>query len=500
VPWDKIALRWTEFKAGTIGSGTGLFPAYTLMAVNAAGQKFRLTDGLITAEPELSFVADGVTPWELELWEGIVPSNMHRLWHDTNKTGPKIKLNPGKNLLGYYVSAIPPDNTDYEYVDFKWINVYLRTLSIDPADLAGQTNQDYTFTAIIDNPPDLVEYEWYVDGDQKKSGKENQFSYKFNKENTYSISVKLRDPASGGYIGEASAVANIYGVPYTNLSITPSTSTGEPHKDYKFTAITANPPGEPIYEWFVDGKSRSVDDKNSTYLKFDTAGRHEIVVTLVDNRAGSTVGRASAVIEITMSTGLLNIGSVPAGADIYLNGQKQRYQTNTKYTNIEAADYTVELRKPGYRDYSATAKVAAGRLTELWAKLEAIESTQEPTTPPEPITPTNPSIDGTYSGSWVSGNSGIQNSARVTIKGNTATAVINDGARGNFTIVATRTPNQSWEGENLHFPCRVGGVVAKEGCYAIISIGANGSFCYIQYSVGGGGDTRNQGTKLTKEN
>lgn len=83
------------------------------------------------------------------------------------------------------------------------------------------------------------------------------------------------------------------------LAIEPSTSTGEPNKDYKFTALTPNPPGEPIYEWFVDGKSKGFSDKNWTYLKFDTVGRHEIMVTLVDNRAGSTVGRASAVIEIT---------------------------------------------------------------------------------------------------------------------------------------------------------------------------------------------------------
>lgn len=376
VTWDKIAQRWGEFKAGTIGTGTGLFPAYTLMVVNATGQRFRLTDGLITAEPELSVMVDGFIPWELYLYEGIVPSNIHSLWHDTTKNLPKITLKPGKNLLGFYVRAIPPNNTDYKYVDFRWVNVYLQTLTIVPDDLSGQTNQDYIFTARMDNPPDWVEYEWYLDGAQKQSGKENQFSYKFNKENTYNISVRLRDPASGGYMGEASAVANIYGVPYTNLSITPSNSTGELNKDYKFTAITTNPPGDPIYEWFVDGKSKSVDDKNSTYLKFDMAGRHEIVVTLVDNRAGSTVGRASAVIEIT-GAGSLNIGSVPAGADIYLNGQKQRYLTNTKFTNIEAGTYTVSLKKAGYKDYSASAIVEAGKSTELWAKLEA--DTKAPT-------------------------------------------------------------------------------------------------------------------------
>jgi len=71
--------------------------------------------------------------------------------------------------------------------------------------------------------------------------------------------------------------------------------------------------------------------------------------------------------------GSLIIGSVPSGADIYLNGQSLGYQTTHNFVNnIDAGTYTVGMKKAGYKDYSATAIVASGRLTELWAKLEAL--------------------------------------------------------------------------------------------------------------------------------
>jgi hypothetical protein len=87
---------------------------------------------------------------------------------------------------------------------------------------------------------------------------------------------------------------------------------------------------------------------------------------------------------LQLAKGTLNIGSVPAGADIYIDGQKQGSQTPSNNI-VEARTYKVGLKKAGYKDYSATATVAEGRITELWAKLEAAEST--------PVT----SYDGVYS-------------------------------------------------------------------------------------------------------
>ncbi len=89
---------------------------------------------------------------------------------------------------------------------------------------------------------------------------------------------------------------------------------------------------------------------------------------------------------LQLAKGTLNIGSVPAGADIYIDGQKQGSQTPANNI-VEARTYKVGLKKAGYKDYSATATVMEGRITELWAKLEAVESepasTQQPTKPAE---------------------------------------------------------------------------------------------------------------------
>ncbi|MDD5494506.1 MAG: PEGA domain-containing protein, partial [Dehalococcoidia bacterium] len=77
---------------------------------------------------------------------------------------------------------------------------------------------------------------------------------------------------------------------------------------------------------------------------------------------------------LQLAKGTLNISSVPAGADIYINGQKQGSQTPANKI-IEPGTYTVGLRKSGYKDYSTTVTVAEGRIRELSAKLEAVPST-----------------------------------------------------------------------------------------------------------------------------
>jgi hypothetical protein len=163
-------------------------------------------------------------------------------------------------------------------------------------------------------------------------------------------------------------------------------------------SFTANPDSIALGEgttlwWSTSGATEVYLDGNPVsaeyHIGFFPTQTHRYVLT-ARNAAGATVSRNLTVTVAAQqepqqsAKGSLKIGSVPAGADIYINGQKQNYQTTVNFTNVEAGTYTVGLKKAGYKDYSATAIVADGRLTELWAKLEAIQSTPTPTPSPQP--------------------------------------------------------------------------------------------------------------------
>jgi hypothetical protein len=57
--------------------------------------------------------------------------------------------------------------------------------------------------------------------------------------------------------------------------------------------------------------------------------------------------------------GLIFVSSQPAGADVYINGSLQKFQTNSK-TNLRSGTYTVRLARDGYTEWNRTITVAGG--------------------------------------------------------------------------------------------------------------------------------------------
>lgn len=208
VDWRQLTKRWGEFYEKTIGAG--LFPAYTLMLVNDKGPRYPLLDGFITGEEMLSVELDMLPPstiWELSVYQAGG-------WITPVKWWTKIKLNPGRNLLGFLIKAFPDTGADFEYIDFKWVNVYLQTLVIKPEfSEPGEPNTPLRFYVTFEDEstklPANVRYEWDRGSAELVNQSENKVTLKWLKEGQFSIAVKVYDAAKNELLGEAQKAVQI---------------------------------------------------------------------------------------------------------------------------------------------------------------------------------------------------------------------------------------------------------------------------------------------------
>ncbi len=151
VPWNKIAQRWGEFKAATIGNTK--FPGYDLNVFDDKGNKTPLTDGFITDKKNLkvgvfSPVLGNNNIGIIAYRDGV------KLPGDNNGA---IELNPGNNLMGYYV--LGKINNDWEYIDFKYYNVKYEgeCKTPPPANILAKLQKTTTFKCELLNLPSYIE-------------------------------------------------------------------------------------------------------------------------------------------------------------------------------------------------------------------------------------------------------------------------------------------------------------------------------------------------------
>jgi hypothetical protein len=196
VDWNKMNQRWTEFKNGTIGNGK--FPNYRVVYQDEKGQYKDLKDGYISAT---------------KLIKIDISSNfgkafaVYREGKDlTFDASGNYELKPGNNLLGICVYGTV--DTKPKYVDFQYINVIYNGLSIEPRNLKGDVNKDYTFTAKIEIPMEKARCDWYINDKLFQSGSGTALTTKFAAEGAYTIIARYFDK-DGKEISSASVIANI---------------------------------------------------------------------------------------------------------------------------------------------------------------------------------------------------------------------------------------------------------------------------------------------------
>lgn len=182
VDWKIIAQRWSEFKAGTIGSG--IFPDYKLVCVTPDGD-IQLQDGYVSTNPKIQFnlLSDKASGLGF-----IVYRDGKALKFDADK---KYELQPGNNLLGFYIDGMV--GRVWTYVDFRYFNIIYSevSLTIEPKSIAGTVGQEYTFTARPSMPVKDPAYEWFINGKSMLKSEEAQFQTTFNEAGSYRVKVAL---------------------------------------------------------------------------------------------------------------------------------------------------------------------------------------------------------------------------------------------------------------------------------------------------------------------
>jgi len=116
VDWNKLATRWSEFKAGTIGNDR--FPQYDIVLVDDQDKKEPLVDGYESEHKKLEIEVKAGFPVTWTIYR-----NGTKLDHDADW---KYELEDGNNLIGVAVWGDVNNNPQarkWRYVDFQYFNV-----------------------------------------------------------------------------------------------------------------------------------------------------------------------------------------------------------------------------------------------------------------------------------------------------------------------------------------------------------------------------------------
>jgi len=132
-------------------------------------------------------------------------------------------------------------------------------------------------------------------------------------------------------------------------------------------AFTDESTGAATWSWTFGDNTTSAD-QNPTHT-YATAGTYTVTLT-VTNTAGSD--RATATITVTVAVGNIAVTSTPAGAAIWLDGEKTGLTTNTTLTNISAGEHVITLKLAGYADASTPVTVEAGKTASVHLDLTTL--------------------------------------------------------------------------------------------------------------------------------
>ncbi|MBN1857237.1 MAG: hypothetical protein JW846_09850 [Dehalococcoidia bacterium] len=116
VDWKTIAARWNEFKAGTAGNDR--FPQYQVVIVDHEGNEKALTDGYKSKEQKIRILVKSDATIGTKVYR-----NGTRITPDSNG---RYELEEGNNLIGIDIWGDVnnnPQNRDYCYIDFQYLNV-----------------------------------------------------------------------------------------------------------------------------------------------------------------------------------------------------------------------------------------------------------------------------------------------------------------------------------------------------------------------------------------
>jgi len=308
ISWSKMAERWAEVQAGTIGNDR--FPAYQLFIDSPDGPP--LENNKSVNKKDLNIVCqstacmssisstDHLQPFQvLDMTGNMVAEGV-----ETNGGVASITLKPGKNMLGFYITSWK--NGKNQFVDFKWININYSILTIDPDPMKGIVNQEYTWYGRTNGGlPDNSKFVWNFGDNTPEITKINDstVTHKYEYAGDYIITVKLSDNSDNSEVATAYGTARIKNR-YETLFIEPEHLYGNINREYTFTARTnGEVPADYKFVWFFGDESPDVTKINDSTVThtYTKKGEFIIGVELFDNATNQSINYKSAPVTITSS-------------------------------------------------------------------------------------------------------------------------------------------------------------------------------------------------------
>lgn len=216
--WESISYRWAEVSSGNIGKG--LFPRVIYSRIiDTLGLEEELTDDLV-----LNFLFDPKDPYirircEIESSGLKINKPYISLFNDK---GVEIARSSNDDLVINYPLDESQRNSQFgvwvwnlgndgfpQWIDFKWVKI--TDLRIEPFKLYGEKNKEYTWKAVIENPPANARYVWnFGDSTPLVTVKNNpNAKHTYTKDGNFPIILQLYDDSNNQLFAVGSAYAVI---------------------------------------------------------------------------------------------------------------------------------------------------------------------------------------------------------------------------------------------------------------------------------------------------
>jgi len=194
---------------------------------------------------------------------------------------------------------------------------------------------------------------------------------------TYTITVTVAD-GNGGTASDDVVVTVISGnSPPVITSVVAADSVVSSLGTTTVTCTATDADGDTLtYSWSADDGSFSGSGASVTWKAPSAEDTYRVDVEVSDGNGGTDSGSTNIIVATVVTTGSIDIQSIPVGAKIYLDGVDTGSVTGIMgytITGVSAGSHTVKLRYDYYKDMQGTVIVPAGGTVPIsWALTAAL--------------------------------------------------------------------------------------------------------------------------------
>lgn len=199
--WSQIASRWLEVQDGTIGNDR--FPTLRCsVSVMGEGAHLPVGDTVRVENDSIWFFSKSNAVVDLGSFSyrgdvKILPAG----W---------VKLNSGMDRIGHEI--LGKIGNKWEWVDFQYVTYYTSDLRIEPANVSGQLDSEFSFTAFSGMAfPARSRFEWdFDDGtDEVIIRNDSTVTHTYSDVGVYKVILQVYDDSNNKLFGEAHADVDV---------------------------------------------------------------------------------------------------------------------------------------------------------------------------------------------------------------------------------------------------------------------------------------------------